>query len=30
MAEYQAAQDTMSKAGTEYVRGMLPLIRLWR
>lgn len=30
MAEYQAAQNTMSKAGTEYVRGMLPLIRLWR
>ena len=23
MAEYQAAQDRMTKAGTEYVRGIL-------
>ena len=29
MQEYQAAQDTMSKAGTEYVRG-IPVIRVFQ
>ena len=29
MAEYQAAQDTMSKAGTEYVRG-IPVVKVFQ
>ncbi|MBE6818014.1 MAG: ABC transporter ATP-binding protein [Ruminococcaceae bacterium] len=29
MAEYQAAQDTMSKAGTEYVRG-IPVVKIFQ
>ena len=29
MQEYQAAQDTMSKAGTEYVRG-IPVVKVFR
>lgn len=29
MAEYQAAQDSMSKAGTEYVRGM-PVVKVFQ
>ena len=29
MQEYQAAQDTMSKAGTEYVRG-IPVVKVFQ
>ena len=29
MAEYQAAQDRMTKAGTEYVRG-IPVVKIFQ